>query len=593
MQKTGIKNVTCLVKDTIATTVKKMFDIDMPKVPVLTLYSKPDDFQSAFGKALYNGFKKRNPAIAAFPDATSLSKKVCEEINAAGYSQFSKFECNEDGFVFVKLSEEYLAKEVAAVIVPEGSISSSLSFDPYTVVVDFSSPNIAKEMHVGHLRSTIMGETICRIFEFMGNDVKRQNHIGDWGTQFGMLICYLFDAYPDCLTNMPDLRDLEAFYVKAKTKFKEDEQFQDRARQTVVKLQSGDEEILKAWVVICDISRSFFTKIYSRLGITNNECGESFYNPMLNDIVTEMESLNLLKLDDGAMCYFKSKKKSPLIVRKTDGGYGYPATDLAACKYRIGTLKADRVVIITDQGQGYHFELVFHAAFAAGWAVQGKQRLDHMGTGLVLKADGRPFKSSDGNNVKLVSLLDESRDKAIAQLRERFQSDDSNATKLEEEEIQRVGEIMGIGAVRYFDMRQSRTQNYKFDSEKMTEPKGDTAIYLLYSYARLCSIIRKSGVEAEALRDITNFKVTDPAEISLLSHLAKFTDMIEVTAHELALNKLCAYTYQLACIISSAYGKYKIIGNEHTLNRVVTIEIVRITMEKCLHLLGITPLEKI
>lgn len=314
---------------------------------------------------------------------------------------------------------------------------------------------------------------------------------------------------------------------------------------------------------------------------------------MLTGIVDELDQLKLLKLDDGAMCYFKSKKKSPLIVRKSDGGYGYAATDLAACKYRIGTLKADRVVIITDQGQGYHFDLVFHAAYAAKWAIQGTHRLDHMGTGLVLKADGTRFKSSDGNNVKLVSLLDESRDRAIAQLRERFQSDDQNATKLEEEEIQRVGEIMGISAVRYFDMRQSRTQNYKFDSVKMTEPKGDTAVYLLYSYARLCSIIRKSGVTEEQRKDFSNFKITDPAELALLCHVSKFTDMIEATSQELALNKLCAYTYQLACCISSAYSKYKIIGNDDTLHRVMTIEVVRITMEKCLHLLGITPLEKI
>lgn len=349
-----------------------------------------------------------------------------------------------------------------------------------------------------------MGETLCRIFEFLGHDVDRINHVGDWGTQFGMLICHLFDTFPDALNNMPDLTDLESFYIAAKKRFKEDAEFKKKSQLMVVQLQGGEEQATKAWNLICDISRTFFLKIYERLDVTNNEFGESYYNGMIPSVIQELEEKGLIKVDDGAKCLFVPKIKQPLIVEKSDGGYGYDTTDLCAARHRLLTLKADRIVILTDQGQGPHFNLIYRAAELAGWAVPGVHRQDHMGFGLINKADGSKMSTSDGGNVKLGDLLDEARDRAAEQIRSRLTGDDESAkTKLDETDVMRVAEIMGVSSVKYFDMRQSRTQNYKFNYDNILNPKGDTAVYLLYSYARICSMIRKSGLTEEQLKDVS------------------------------------------------------------------------------------------
>lgn len=592
MQNKGIRSVSNIVKGLISSSIKQAFDIEPSKIPIQVLYNDKakNDFQSAFGKMVFNQFKKTNQKVAAFKDGTELAKSICEKIMATPNTYVSKCECNDDGFVFIKLHDDYLLEVGRGVL--ENGIKIDLEHEKQTIVCDFSSPNIAKEMHVGHLRSTIMGETVCRIFEFMGYTVHRQNHIGDWGTQFGMLICYLFDAYPDCMENMPNLSDLESFYVAAKKKFTEDPEFKEMAQNTVVKLQSGEPDIIKAWKVIVDISRSFYLKIYERLNITNNDCGESFYNDRLDKVVEDLSAAKVIAENDGAMCYFMKKNGTPLIVRKSNGGYGYAATDLAAVRYRVDDLKANRIIILTDLGQSLHFSQVFSCAKEAGWD-KGCQ-LDHMGFGLIFDENGDKFSSSKGGSFKLNDLLDIARDSALEQLKERNTGDDDNVnTKADEEDFEKLAEVLGVAAVRYFDMRQSRNQNYKFIPKNMIAPKGDTAVYLLYSYARICSIMRKSGLTQEQINDVSKLKITDDMEKMLLSHVSKFTDMIETVTTELALNKLCSYTYDLACTISSAYSSYRILGDEDTHSRVVVLEIVRRTMEQCLNLLGITPLEKI
>lgn len=593
MEKKTLQNTMRLMKSALFKAVESVCGITDPKLPLIA-FTKTNkfDYQSAFANKLYNSKKKDTEFKAKFPKVTDISNAVATKLLNDNKELISEVEVLKNGFIIIRIGSTYLVEEINKLL----TTGISLDHGPKQVIaVDFSSPNIAKEMHVGHLRSTIMGESICRIFEFGGHKVHRINHVGDWGTQFGMLIAHLEDQFPNYATDIPELEDLEVFYKESKKRFDTDDVFQKKARDYVVQLQKGDKTLLKGWTVLCEISRKFFNQVYDILDINVEEFGESFYNPFIPKMIEELEEKKLIVIDDKAKCIFVPKKKLPLMVVKSDGGYNYDTTDMAAAQYRLLTLKANRVVYLTDVGQKLHFDLIFKASEMAGWHTPPKTKMEHMGFGLICNEDGGRMKTREGNNVKLMTLLEEAKKRAKEQLIERQQAEVEaygKKTVLKPEEIDHHAGVLGVAAVKYFDMRQNREQNYKFIYDDMLSQKGNTAVYLMYSYIRLCSIMRKSGVKEEDIK-AKPFVFTDPAEVLLGRHLSKFAEMIEKVNNDLTLNTLCDYLYTLATIIAECYKLYKINNNEHTENRIQLIYCAKIVMEKCFHLLNIKTVNKI
>lgn len=455
---------------------------------------------------------------------------------------------NEKGFIQIWLHDELIEAEVNQLL---GGVVYPLH-QKQRIAIDFSSPNIAKEMHVGHLRSTIIGESISRILEFMGHEVLRINHLGDWGTQFGMLIAYMNsteaskeEGVPGSKEEgVPDIRDLDNYYKAARKRFDSDPAFKKVAQETVVRLQAYDEPTYNAWKLMCEISSNEFNKIYSRLGVHIDEFGESYYNKMIPDVIKELEQKNIIVEDSGEhkksikdqkkdkakkdkdpkneepneeeekeVPMFEPKGKAkvifvegfdnPLMAVKSDGGYGYDSTDLAAIRHRLHGLKADRLIYITDSGQLPHFQMIFAAAKRAGWITY--QKVEHMGFGVVTGADGKKFSAREGQSIKLMSLLNEAHAKALEQLRSREkeaadkqgdkEEKEQTYTALKPEEYEEAAEKLGIASVKYYDLKQNRISAYSFNYDKMLDPRGNTAIYLIYAYVRLCSIIRKAGTQ--------------------------------------------------------------------------------------------------
>lgn len=467
--------------------------------------------------------------------------------------------------------------------------------NPQKILVDFSSPNIAKELHVGHLRSTIIGDTVCRIFEFMGNEVLRINHIGDWGTQFGMLTASLFDSYPDFMEKKPNLGELKAFYQKSKEKFDTDEEFKKKSHENVVKLQSGDPKITEAWKYLCELSRKECQMIYDRLNIKIKEVGESFYNSFIPDTIKFLEERKIITIDKGAKVIFVPTQKTPLIAEKTDGGYSYDSTDLAAIRYRFLDLKCDRLIYVTDIGQELHFKLIFEAAKLAGWHVPPKTRADHIGFGLVLGEDGKKIKTREGKSEKLMDLLDEAVTQATIQLTERKKESTSIAS-LSEEEFKESAECIGMSSIKYFDLKQNRVSNYPFSYKKMLDPKGDTALYLLYAYARLDSILRKAGIDqvkAVDLAKTSKIKVAHEKERRLAFEILQFPEVLDAFTEELLPHKLCTLIYNIASYVGEFYENCKVIGTPEQDSRLMLIATSLKIMKCILNLLGIEPLSKI
>ena len=361
------------------------------------------------------------------PSPSTKSPRAAAEALVAAVPKnpiISSLEIAGPGFINIKISTDYLKSRLSSQLLtgckpPAGSQKNAHN----KVVVDFSSPNIAKDMHVGHLRSTIIGESVCRILEHTGHSVDRVNHVGDWGTQFGMLIQFLKEKYPDVATagiETVDIQDLTGFYKQSKERFDTDPTFKKTAQSNVVRLQSGDEECRSIWKVLCDVSRREFLKVYDRLDITVTECGESFYNGKIPGTIEELQGLGMVVNDGGAKCIFLGGRFTiPLMVQKSDGGYGYDSTDMAALSYRLRTLKADRIVYITDFTQTDHFHMCFEAGKRAGWWNPTSHRVDHIGFGVVQGEDGKRFKTRSGETVRLVDLLDESVRRMEKSLRDR------------------------------------------------------------------------------------------------------------------------------------------------------------------------------
>jgi arginyl-tRNA synthetase len=466
------------------------------------------------------------------------------------------------------------------------------------VIIDFSSPNIAKEMHVGHLRSTIIGDCIARILEFRGQDVLRLNHVGDWGTQFGMLIAYLREAYPVALTtsNALELGDLVTFYRQAKQRFDADEEFQEIAREEVVKLQAGVEDSRHAWQLLCEQSRREFQVIYDWLDIHLIERGESFYNPLLADVVRDLDKSGLLVEDAGAKCVFlegftnKDGKPLPLIVQKSDGGYNYATSDLAALRYRIEQDKAEQIIYVTDAGQANHFAQVFQVARRAGWLTD-QVKVVHVPFGLVLGEDGKKLKTRSGETVRLRDLLDEAIARARADLEARLQEEEREETK---EFKAHVARVIGISAVKYADLSQNRNSNYVFSFDKMLALQGNTAPYMLYAYARIRSISRKGGIDFEQLGADAKIILQEDGELVLAKHLLQLSEILKAVEEDLLPNRLCDYLYELSKKFNQFYERCPVLQSEEPkrTSRLLLCDLTARTLKQGLSLLGIPVLER-
>mmetsp|Transcript_62344 Transcript_62344/g.160745 ORF Transcript_62344/g.160745 Transcript_62344/m.160745 type:complete len:586 (+) Transcript_62344:95-1852(+) len=497
------------------------------------------------------------------------------------------------GFVTVKLAEAWLSKEVQGIL--QGEIQYSDS-PRKRVVVDFSSPNIAKEMHVGHLRSTIIGESTSRVLEFCGHEVHRLNHVGDWGTQFGMLIEYMKEKYPNFQEQLPEVRDLQDFYRAAKKRFDDDDEFKDKARLSVVDLQSGGEFARSAWQKICDVSRGAFEKVYKRLDITLEERGESYYNDLIEPVVAELKKRKLCVESKGAMCIWTPRvAEIPLMAVKGDGGYGYDSTDLAAIYHRLFMMRSDWVIYITDMGQELHFHMIFDAAEQAGWHRPPATRIDHMGFGVVQGEDKKKFKTRSGDVVRLVDLFDEAVERANAEIAKRVaeQADKGSEVFLKTPEEQAAAaEKIGIAAVRYFDMKQNRTSPYVFNYDKMLDPKGNSAVFLFYAYARIRAVQRKSGIDPASL-PAGELRIEHPAERDLALKLLQFPDVIEAILAELHLHYLTDFLWELCGSLTQFYTKCHVLGDKEQTSRLLLCEATRKVLLKSFELLGFTPLERI
>lgn len=501
------------------------------------------------------------------------------------------------GFINIKLSRKMLADRIQAML-KSGIATWSPDLTNQRVVIDFSSPNVAKEMHVGHLRSTIIGDTLARTLEFCGADVLRLNHIGDWGTQFGMLIQHMSEMRPDGLGESggrdEDVADLQELYRAAKKRFDEEEDFKTRARERVTALQSGDPACIAAWKRICEASRREFQAIYDRLGVELNERGESFYNPMLKDVVGELQEKGVAVESDGAQCVFIEGKEVPLIVQKSDGGFGYASTDMAAVKQRVDMENADWVIYVTDVGQAEHFEMVFAAAKRAGWLEESEGRkvpkLSHVGFGLVLGEDGKKFKTRSGDVVRLVELLDEAKERCTTTITERRKE---QGEEIDVAEVEAAANAMGYGAVKYADLKNHRLTNYKFSYDAMLDLKGNTAVYLLYAHARIAGIVRKAGKDVGQLAATEAISLDAPREVELAMHICKFPEALEEVLDELLPHRLTEYLYELSEKFNSFYVDCKVLGSEQEASRLLLCEATAVVMRQCFHLLGITPLYRI
>lgn len=496
------------------------------------------------------------------------------------------------GFINVRISTEWLAEHVTEMLADPRHLQSWTppALAQKKIVVDFSSPNVAKEMHVGHLRSTIIGDTIARSLEFTGAEVLRLNHIGDWGTQFGMLIQFMAEKRPEGLNaaTEEDVADLQVLYKAAKQRFDEEDDFKTRAREAVTRLQSGDPESLQAWKRICDASRKEFQKLYDRLGVKLNERGESFYNPLLKDTVDDLVARGVAEISDGATCVFIEGQEIPLIVRKTDGGFGYASTDMAAIKQRIHEEKADWIIYVTDVGQSQHFDLIFAGAKKAGYLPTDRQiRIDHVGFGLVLGEDNKKFRSRSGDTVRLVELLDEAKVRCVATIKER-------RPDISDEELEQASSAMGYGAVKYADLKGHRTTNYRFSFDEMLSLQGNTAVYLLYAHARIASIIRKSGKDPVAMAQAgAKIKLEHELEASLALHISRFPEALEAMLADLAPNRITDYVFELSGVFNQFYTECQVVGSPEEESRLLLAEAAAVTMRQCLQLLGITPLYRI
>jgi arginyl-tRNA synthetase len=465
------------------------------------------------------------------------------------------------GFINLTCHAAYLATQLRR-MVEDSRIGIERTAVPQTVVVDYSSPNLAKEMHVGHLRSTIIGDCLVRTLEFLGHSVIRQNHIGDWGTPFGMLLEQMLD---EGLNDGGDsVRELSSFYRAARLKFDSDPAFADRARARVVLLQQGDAQTLVLWQRLLEMTTAYIGTLYRRLHVRLTDqdiAGESRYNPMLEAVVSDLQAKGLAQPSEGAICVFppgfsgRDGNSLPLIVRKQDGGFGYAATDLAAIRYRVEQLGARRILYVVGSTQSQHFAMVFETARLAGWA-PADVRLEHVAFGSVLGQDGKVLKTRAGEAVSLVALIDEavSRAKVIM---------DQGSPELNEAERARIAQMVGVGAVKYADLANDRIRDYVFQWDRMLAFDGNTAPYLMYAHARICSLLRKAGAAGlEEIGGTGAISIEAPAERALALELLEFPSTIAGVGESLQPHRLCQRLFQVATTFTRFYDACPVLNAE-------------------------------
>ncbi|KAA0512954.1 arginine--tRNA ligase [Enterobacter cloacae] len=519
-----------------------------------------------------------------------LAEQVLTHLDLSGIA--SKTEIAGPGFINIFLEPAFLASHVDAALKSDRLGVSQP--EAQTVVIDYSAPNVAKEMHVGHLRSTIIGDAAVRTLEFLGHKVIRANHVGDWGTQFGMLIAYLEKQQQENAGEMA-LADLEGFYREAKKHYDEDEAFAERARSYVVKLQGGDQYFLEMWRKLVDITMSQNQLTYNRLNVTltrDDVMGESLYNPMLPGIVADLKSKNLAVESEGATVVFldeyKNKEGEPMgvIIQKKDGGYLYTTTDIACAKYRYETLHADRVLYYIDSRQHQHLMQAWTIVRKAGY-VPDSVPLEHHMFGMMLGKDGKPFKTRAGGTVKLSDLLDEALERARRLVAEK--NPDMPA-----DELEKLANAVGIGAVKYADLSKNRTTDYIFDWDNMLAFEGNTAPYMQYAYTRVLSVFRKANIDESVLANAA-VTITEDREAQLAARLLQFEETLTVVARDGTPHVMCAYLYDLAGLFSGFYEHCPILSAENESVRNSRLKLAQLTAKTLklgLDTLGIETVER-
>ncbi|MDV7215444.1 arginine--tRNA ligase [Streptomyces prunicolor] len=551
------------------------------------------DFQANGILALAKKAKANPRDLATQVVANVVTGDVIKDIEVSG-----------PGFLNVTITDRAITRNLAERYADDTDrLGVPLAEHPGTTVIDYAQPNVAKEMHVGHLRSAVIGDALVQLLEFTGESVVRRHHIGDWGTQFGMLIQYL-DEHPGELDHADAeisgeeaMSNLDRLYKAARKLFDSDEEFKTRARRRVVDLQAGEPQTLAAWQKFVDESKIYFFSVFEKLDMEIRDAdivGESGYNDMLDETCRLLEESGVATISNGALCVFFDEIKgpdgnpTPLIVRKSDGGYGYAATDLSAIRDRVFNLKATNLLYVVDVRQSLHFKMVFETAKRAGW-LNDDVTAYQLAFGTILGKDGKPFKTREGVSVKLEDLLDEAVQRATAVVR-----DKAGKVGLTEQEIVDNGRDVGIGAVKYADLSTSAVRDYKFDLDQMVSLSGDTSVYLQYAYARIQSILRKAGEARPSARPELELA---PAERALGLHLDQFSEVVAEAAKEYAPHKLTAYLYQLASTLTTFYDQCHVLSPDNAPevveNRLFLVDLTARTLQRGMALLGIRTPDKL
>ncbi|MGW2301822.1 arginine--tRNA ligase [Streptomyces sp. NPDC001809] len=559
------------------------------------------DFQANGILALAKQLKGNPRELATRVVAAIPENDVLREIEVSG-----------PGFLNITVSDAAIVRTLAA-RAADARLGVPFNESAGTTVIDYAQPNVAKEMHVGHLRSAVIGAAMVEILEFTGETVVRRHHIGDWGTQFGMLIQYLIE-HPHELDHKAEggaevsgeeaMSNLNRLYKASRALFDTDEAFKTRARARVVDLQAGDEETLALWQRFVDESKIYFNSVFDKLDMDIRDAdvvGESGYNEMLAETCRILEESGVAVRSEGALCVFFDDVKgpdgnpTPLIVQKSDGGFGYAATDLSAIRDRVGNLKATTLLYVVDARQSLHFKMVFETARRAGWLNEDVKAVQ-LAFGTVLGKDGKPFKTREGETVRLVDLLDEAVDRATSVVRDKADeyAEKTGETLLTESEIVENGQYVGIGAVKYADLSTSAARDYKFDLDQMVSLNGDTSVYLQYAYARVRSIFGKAGDRTPLAHPELELA---PAERALGLHLDQFGEVVAETAAEHAPHKLAAYLYQLASLFTTFYSECPVIkpapAQDVAENRLFLSDLTARTLHQGMALLGIRTPERL
>jgi arginyl-tRNA synthetase len=527
------------------------------------------DFQANVALALAKRLGRPPREVAAELASRLDVSDACEPPEVSG-----------PGFINFRLRDDWIAAQASRML-DDPRLGLALVATPQTVVVEYSSPNIAKEMHVGHLRTTVVGDAIAHVLEFAGHRVIRDNHVGDWGTQFGMLIEYLLDVGEDSAQASLLRTDPNAFYQAARRKFDSDPGFADRARKRVVDLQGGDPGTLRLWQEIVDLSWDYLHRIYGRLRVSLTDAdirGESFYNDLLADTVASLENEGIAVYSDGALCAFppgftgREGRPLPLIIRKSDGGYNYATTDLATIRYRIDELHVDRAIYVVGSDQTLHFRMVFAVAREAGWIPPGA-RFEHAQVGLVSAPDGGRLRTRSGDSVQLSDLLQEAVDRARGIL------DELEApTRFEPGELAAIAEAVGVGAVKYADLSAARESAYVFDWDRMISFRGNTGPYLQYATARIRSIFRRAGGDADPLLRGSRVAVTAPSERALALRLLGFGAVVTAVGETAEPHRLCAYLFDVASLFTTFYEECPVLKAEPESLRAARLALCALTL---------------